>query len=129
MDEIKIKRLEDLQEAQAGSQANGGQGIANYYEWADILTEFDQNGIESTGTYAGDMALREEMRTQVEDAFEEYQKIAEREQEQVKKERDGATENITKLTDSDSDQALKANFAAAKSSDIMADFYKYYFNL
>ncbi len=129
MDEMKIKRLEDLQEAQAGAQAQGGQGIANYYEWADILTEFEQNGIESTGTFAGDMALRDEMRNHVEDAYEEYQKIVEREQEQAKKEKVGATENVTKLTDSDSDQALKANFAAAKSSDIMADFYKYYFNL
>ena len=124
MDEMRIKSLDDLREAQAGA-ASQGASITDYNNWSSILAEFEEQGIESTGSYAGDMALRNEMQTKVMNAFEEYQEIANKEADKNNDHKVAATENVTKLTDSDSDQALKATFANATSSTIMADYYKY----
>ncbi len=127
-DEMKIKSLDDLRDAQAGAAAQGGS-VPNYNDWNNILAEFEEQGIKSTGSYEGDLALRNEMQTSVMDAFEEYQKITEKEVDKQKDEKVGATENVTKLTDSDSDQALKATFANATSSTIAADYMKYFHQL
>lgn len=123
-DNMKIKSLDDLRDAQAGAAAQGAS-ITDYNDWSNILAEFEEQGIESTGSYAGDMALRNEMQTKVMDAFEQYQQISEKENDKYNDQKVAATENVTKLTDSDSDQALKATFANATSSTIMADYYKY----
>lgn len=126
--DIKIKRLDELRDAQAGAAAQGGS-IPNYNDWNNILKDFEEQGIESTGSYAGDLALRNSMQTSVMDAFEEYQKITEAEVDKQTNITVGATENITKLTDSDSDQNLKATFANATSSTIAADYMKYFHQL
>lgn len=128
MDDMRIKRLDELRDAQAAAGANG-TSIPNYNDWNDILSEFEEQGIESTGSYEGDLALKNEMQTKVMDAFEESQKIAEKEADKQKDEKVGATENVTKLTDSDSDQNLKATFANATSSTIAADYMKYFHQL
>lgn len=127
-DNMRIKSLDELRDAQAAAAAQGGS-IPNYNDWNNILAEFEEQGIKSTGSYEGDLALRNEMQTKVMDAFEEYQKIAEKEADKQKDEKVGATENVTKLTDSDSDQALKATFANATSSTIAADYMKYFHQL
>ncbi len=128
MDEMKIKRLDDLREAQAGAAAQGGS-VPNYNDWNNILAEFEERGIESTGSYAGDMALKNEMQTKVMDAYEQFQQISEKEADKQNDNKIAATENITKLTDSDSDQNLKATFANATSSTIAADYMKYFHQL
>ncbi len=127
-DDMRIKSLDELRDAQAAAAARGGS-VPNYNDWNNILAEFEEQGIKSTGSYEGDLALRNEMQTSVMDAFEEYQKITEREVDKQKDEKVGATENITKLTDSDSDQNLKATFANATSSTIAADYMKYFHQL
>lgn len=127
-DDMRIKSLDELRDAQAAAAARGGS-VPNYNDWNNILAEFEEQGIKSTGSYEGDLALRNEMQTSVMDAFEEYQKITEREVDKQKNEKVGATENITKLTDSDSDQNLKATFANATSSTIAADYMKYFHQL
>lgn len=127
-DNMKIRSIDELRDAQSAAAANGAS-IPNYNDWNNILEELEEQGIKSTGTYEGDIALRNEMQTKVMDAFEEYQKITEKEEEKIKDEKVGATENITKLTDSDSDQNLKATFANATSSTIAADYMKYFHQL
>lgn len=127
-DDMRIRSLDELRDAQAAAAAQGG-AIPNYSDWNNILAEFEEQGVKSTGSYEGDLALRNEMQTSVMDAFEEYQKIAEKEADKQKDEKVGATENITKLTDSDSDQNLKATFANATSSTIAADYMKYFHQL
>lgn len=127
-DNMRIKSLDELRDAQAAVSAQGGS-VPNYNDWNNILEEFEEQGIKSTGSYEGDMALRNEMQTSVMDAFEEYQKISEKEADKQKDEKVGATENVTKLTDSDSDQNLKATFANATSSTIAADYMKYFHQL
>lgn len=127
-DNMKIRSIDELREAQSAAAANGSS-IPNYNDWQNIMSELEEKGIKSTGSYEGDMALRNEMQTKVMDAFEEYQKVAEKEADKQKDEKVGATENITKLTDSDSDQNLKATFANATSSTIAADYMKYFHQL
>lgn len=124
MDDMKIKSLDELRDAQAAAVAQGSS-ITDYNDWNNILSEFEEQGIESTGSYQGDLALRNEMLTKVEDAFEQYEKISEKEKDKQDDHKVAATENVTKLTDSDSDQNLKATFANATSSTILADYYKY----
>lgn len=127
--DFKIRSLEELQAAQGGSVAQGGSGVPNYNDWNNILADFEEQGIESTGSYQGDLALRNSMQTEVMDAFEEYQKIAEKEVDVKNDEKVRASENITKLTDSDSDQELKATFANATSATIAADYMKFFHQL
>lgn len=127
-DDMRIRSLDELRDAQAAAAAQGGT-VPNYSDWNNILAEFEEQGVKSTGSYEGDLALRNEMQTSVMDAFEEYQKITEKEADKQKDEKVGATENVTKLTDSDSDQNLKATFANATSSTIAADYMKYFHQL
>lgn len=128
MDDMKIKRLDELRDAQAAA-ATQGSSITNYNDWNNILSDFEERGIESTGSYQGDLALRNEMMTKVEDAFEQYEKVSEKERDKQDDHKVAATENVTKLTDSDSDQNLKATFANATSSTIAADYMKYFHQL
>ena len=128
MEDKKIKSIDELRDAQANA-ATQGSSITNYNDWNNILAEFEEQGIESTGSYQGDLALRNDMMTKVEDAFEQYEKASEKERDKQDDHKVAATENVTKLTDSDSDQNLKATFANATSSTIAADYMKYFHQL
>ena len=128
MDDMKIKSLDELRDAQAAAAAQGGS-VTDYNDWNNILSEFEEQGIESTGSYAGDLALRNEMLTEVENAFDQYEKLTEKEADKQNDHKVAASENVTKLTDSDSDQNLKATFANATSSTIAADYMKYFHQL
>lgn len=59
-----IQSEDELKKAQAAAQAQGST-ITNYSEWSEILGEFQENGIQSTGSYSGDKALREEIKAAV----------------------------------------------------------------
>ncbi len=59
-DNMRIKSLDELRDAQAAASAQGGS-IPNYNDWNNILADFEEQGIKSTGSYEGDMALRNEM--------------------------------------------------------------------
>ncbi len=122
---IKIDGIEsedELKKAQAAAQAQG-TSITNYNEWSQILGEFEQNGIQSTGSYAGDKALMKEIQATVEEYATQLQ---EQERIQQNSPDNKETEKVQKTAETDKQQELKATIANATSSQIMADYMKYY---
>lgn len=117
-----IESEDELRKAQAAAQAQG-TSITNYNEWAQILQEFQDNGIESTGSYAGDKARMQEIQA----AVEEYAaQVQEQERIQQNAPDNKETEKVQKASETDRNQELKATVANATSSQIMADYMKYY---
>ena len=117
-----IQSEDELKKAQAAAQAQGSS-ITNYNEWSEILGEFQENGIKSTGSYSGDKALREEMKAAVAEYAAQLQE-QERIQQNTPENKDD--EKVQKTAETDSQQELKATVANATSSQIMADYMKYY---
>ncbi len=122
---IKVDGIEsedELRRAQAAAQAQG-TSVTNYNEWAQILQEFQENGIESTGSYSGDKALMQEIQA----AVEEYAaQVQEQERIQQNAPDNKETEKVQKSSETDRNQEMKATVANATSSQIMADYMKYY---
>ena len=114
-----IEDEDDLRKAQAAAQAQG-TSITNYNEWAEIMKNLSEAGVESTGSYAGDKAKLKEIETAVENFIQEVQT------EQIAQERQKETQQVKETSESDSEQTVKANVANATSSMIMADYMKYY---
>lgn len=117
-----IQSEDELKKAQAAAQAQGTT-ITDYNEWSDILSQFQDNGIQSTGSYTGDKALMEEIKAQM---AELAQQLQEQETVQQNTPTNNNTEKIKKAVDTDSQQELKATMANATSSQIMSDYMKYY---
>lgn len=117
-----IQSEDELKKAQAAAQAQGTT-ITDYNEWSDILSQFQDNGIQSTGSYTGDKALMEEIKAQM---TELAQQLQEQETVQQNTPTNNDTEKIKKAVDTDSQQELKATMANATSSQIMSDYMKYY---
>lgn len=122
---IKVNGIEsddELRKAQAAAQAQG-TSITNYNEWSQILKDFEENGIESTGSFEGDKAKIKEVEAAVQEYVNELQA-----QEQVKQNSpdNKETEKVQNVTQTDREQQLKATVANATSSQIMADYMKYY---
>lgn len=117
-----IESEDELRKAQAAAQAQG-TSITNYNEWAEILKDFAENGIESTGSYAGDKARMQEIQLQVEEYVNELQQ-----QEKIQQNTPENRENskIQQSTENDRNQNIKATVANATSSQILADYMKYY---
>lgn len=117
-----IQSEDELRKAQAAAQAQG-TSITNYNDWAQILQEFQDNGIESTGSYSGDKARMQEIQA----AMEEYAaQLQEQEKVQQNSPDNKETEKVQKSSETDRNQELKATVANATSSQIMADYMKYY---
>ena len=114
--------IDELRKAQAAAQAQG-TSITNYEEWARILEDFDIAGIQSTGNYAGDVKLHEQIMKQVDQLIEQVQ--AQQNEQQVQPQNHEA-EKIDNKTQQDKEQVVKANVVNATSSVIMADYMKYY---
>ena len=117
-----IQSEDELKKAQAAAQAQGTT-ITDYNEWSDILSQFQDHGIQSTGSYTGDKALMEEIKAQM---AELAQQLQEQETVQQNTPTNNDTEKIKKAVDTDSQQELKATMANATSSQIMSDYMKYY---
>ena len=117
-----IESEDELRKAQAAAQAQG-TSITNYNEWAEILKDFAENGIESTGSYAGDKARMQEIQLQVEEYVNELQQ-----QEKIQQNTPENKENskIQQSTENDRNQDIKATVANATSSQILADYMNYY---
>lgn len=118
----EITSIEELRRAQAAAQAQG-TSITNYSEWESILEDFDIAGIQSTGTYSGDVKLHNQIIAQVQDM------IAEAVEEQQVQEMQPNNNEISKTdqkTAQDKEQVVKSNVVNATSSTIMADYMKYY---
>ena len=122
---IKVDGIEsedELRRAQAAAQAQG-TSVTNYNEWAQLLQEFQENGIESTGSYSGDKARMQEIQA----AVEEYAaQVQEQERIQQNAPDNKETEKVQKSSETDRNQEMKATVANATSSQIMADYMKYY---
>jgi len=118
-----IESEEELKKAQAAAQAQG-TNITNYQEWNDILGQFAEYGIESTGTYSGDVAKMKE----IEKAVTEYvQEMGS--QEQIQKQntpQNKEEQKVQEVTETDKQQNIKANIAGATTADIVADYMKFY---
>lgn len=117
-----IQSEDELKKAQAAAQAQGTT-VTNYSEWSEILSQFQDNGIQSTGSYTGDKALMEEIKAQMAELAQELQ---EKEAVQKNMPENNQTEKVQKLAETDKQQELKATVANATSSQIMSDYMKYY---
>ena len=115
----KITGIEDLEELRAAATVQGTT-VANYNEWYKIMQQLEELGVESTGSYAGDKAKIE----QVQQAVEDY--IREAQIEQAAMESRKENQQVKEVTETDSEQTVKANVANATSSQLMADYMKIY---
>ncbi len=114
-----IQDEDDLKRAQAAAQAQG-TSITNYNEWAEIMKNLSEAGVESTGSYAGDKAKMKEIQQTVEKFIQEQQT------EMIAQQKQQETQEVKETSESDRDQEIKATVANATSSMIMADYMKYY---
>lgn len=117
-----IKSIEELRKAQAAAQAQG-TSITNYDQWAQILEDLETAGVESTGSYSGDVQLHSQIMKKIEQFIEEVQ---EAQKQQEMKPQNNDLSKVDKQTSSDKDQVVKANVANGTSSMIMSDYMKYY---
>ncbi len=118
----EITSIEELRRAQAAAQEQG-TSITNYSQWESILEDFDIAGIQSTGTYAGDVKLHNQIIAQVQEMIAEA--AEEQNTQQIQPQNNDLTKTDQKTTQ-DKEQVVKANVVNATSSTIMADYMKYY---
>lgn len=117
-----IESEDELRKAQAAAQAQGGS-IANYSDWEQLLQQFQEYGIESTGSYEGDKAQMQEIQAMM---AEYVAQLQEQEKIQQNAPKNNETEKVQETSKNDSEQNLKATVANGTSSQIMADYMKYY---
>lgn len=115
----RINSIEDLEQLKAAAAAQGTT-VPNYNEWSQILSDLEEAGVKSTGSFSGDKALRDEIERTVE------QFIQDSKVEESKKQQQTQDEQPKKNAETDNEQALKATVANATSSTIMSDYMKYY---
>jgi hypothetical protein len=126
MDNIDdIKSVEELRKAQEAAQAKGTT-ITNYSQWEQILEDLDTAGVQSTGSFDGDVKLHAQVMAKIEQFIEQVQE-AQRQQEANPKNDD--VSKVDNKTSNDKDQVIKANLANATSSQILSDYMKYYHTL
>lgn len=123
MDNVEdIKSIDELRKAQAAAQAQG-TSITNYSHWEQILEDLETAGVESTGSYSGDVKLHSQIMEKIEAYIEEAQTAQKQQQMQPKNQE---TSKVDKQTSQDKEQVVKANVANGTSSLIMSDYMKYY---
>lgn len=123
MDNVEdIKSIDELRKAQAAAQAQG-TSITNYNQWEQILEDLDTAGVQSTGTFAGDVKLHSQIMDRIEAYIEEAQEV---QKQQAQKPQNQESSKVDKQTSQDKDQIVKANVANGTSSLIMSDYMKYY---
>lgn len=120
---MRIESVEELEKAQAAAEAQG-TSVTNYSEWGDILKQMEEYGIESTGSYKGDVAKMKE----IEEAVEQY--LAEQQVQQVAQQnytpQNNDNEKVEEVSKTDREQQLKSTVANGTSQQLMADYMKYY---
>ena len=123
MDNVEdIKSTDELRKAQAAAQAQGSN-ITNYSQWEQILEDFDTAGIQSTGTFDGDVKLHSEVMAKIENYIEQVQEA--QKQQEIRPQNDESSK-VDNKTSQDHEQVLKANVANGVSSDIMSNYMKFY---
>lgn len=123
MDNVEdIKSVDELRKAQAAAQAQG-TNITNYSQWEQILEDLDTAGIQSTGTFDGDVKLHTQVMEKIEAFIEETQQT---QKEQEINPKNDESSKIDNKTAQDKEHVVKANVANGTSSVILADYMKYY---
>lgn len=123
MDNVEdIKSIDELRKAQAAAQVQGSN-ITNYSQWEQILEDFDTAGIQSTGTFDGDVKLHSEVMAKIENYIEQVQEA--QKQQEIRPQNDESSK-VDNKTSQDHEQVLKANVANGVSSDIMSNYMKFY---
>jgi len=117
-----IKSIDELRKAQAAAQSQG-MSITNYSQWEQILEDLDTAGVESTGSFEGDVRLHSQIMEKIEQFIQEAQ---EAEKQQQINPKNNESSRVDNQTATDKDQVVKANVANGTSSIIMSDYMKYY---
>ncbi len=118
----EIKSIDELRKAQAAAQAQG-TSITNYNQWEQILEDLDTAGIESTGSFEGDVRLHSQIMSKIEAFIQEAQEAEK--QKQINP-NNNESSKVDNKTAQDKENVIKANVANGTSSVIMADYMKYY---
>ena len=118
----EIKSIDELRKAQAAAQAQG-TSITNYNQWEQILEDLDTAGIESTGSFEGDVRLHSQIMSKIEAFIQEAQEAEK--QKQINP-NNNESSKVDNKTAQDRENVIKANVANGTSSVIMADYMKYY---
>ena len=118
-----IKSSEELEKAQAAAQAQN-QSVADYNNWSNILKVFEEYGIESTGSYSTDVAKMNEIEDAVEEYVREMQTENKIQQQTAQKNEDNT--KVQEVTKNDGEQEIKSNVGNANSTEILADYMKFY---
>ena len=121
----EIKSVEELRQAQAAAQAQG-TSITNYSQWEQILEDLDTAGVQSTGSFDGDVKLHAQVMAKIEQFIEQMQ---EAQKQQEIKPQNNDVNKVDNKTATDKDQIIKANLANGTSSQILSDYMKYYHTL
>ena len=118
----EIKSIDELRKAQAAAQAQG-TSITNYEQWEEILEDFETAGINSTGSFEGDVRLHSQVMEEIQAFLEEAQR-AQNQQQYAPNQNDNI--KVDNKASYDKEQNIKANVANSTSSAIMAEYMKYY---
>lgn len=117
-----IKSIEELRKAQAAAQAQG-TNITNYAQWESILEDLETAGVQSTGSFSGDVKLHSQIMQDIENFIEQVQEA--QKQAEIHPKNDEVSK-IDSKTGQDKEQIVKANVVNGVSSEIMANYMKYY---
>lgn len=120
-----IKSIDELRKAQAAAQAQG-TSITNYSQWEQILEDLDTAGVQSTGSFDGDVKLYSQVMAKIEQFIEQVQEA--QKQQEIKPQNNDVSKVDSKVAN-DKDQVIKANLANGTSSQILSDYMKYYHTL
>lgn len=120
-----ITSIEKLREAQAASQAQGGQPVPNYNEWAEVMQELSAAGVKTTGSFEGDLKMRNTLKEQMKEMAQQNVE----EQKNVEKDKEEPQNNPQKMIDNktknDNEQVAKAQVVNANGNDALKNYYRF----
>jgi len=114
----KVNGIEELEEMKA-SAASHNAAIPNYNQWDRILKDFEELGVQSTGSFQGDLSLHSQLKAEAAQEVEKVQSEKSKETQQVQQ------KQPEEMTTTDKNQSIKAN----ASSEITANYAKVFFNI
>lgn len=123
MDNVEeIKSIDELRKAQAAAQAMGSS-LTNYEQWEQILQNLEMAGIESTGSFQGDVKLHSQVMEKIENFIRETQEMDKQREQNPQHDE---TSKVDNKTASDKEQVIKANVVNGVSSEAMSNYMKFY---
>ena len=117
-----IKSIDELRKAQAAASAVGAT-IPNYAQWEQIMENLEMAGLESTGSYEGDVKLHSQVMEKIENFVQETQEADKQRQQTPQYDEVSKVDNKTA---SDKEQVVKANVVNGVSSEAMSNYMKFY---